>query len=288
MYQQCLRPIFTENIVKLLQRGTSVNLIGETGQGRSRLLADIQKLSLENTLILCVNMRTCRESYTGFIRELWRQLQNGREQPADLGQLMTQFEESDKKIWILLDNFDSLLNNPQIDKHFDVTFFDHLNAMRNSPQLVLLCGTDKSHDQSIVIIEGEGHRNSWLELDKQPIPSLSRLEIESELKRRNLGVSESDFSQLVDCIHQNSCPYELLEFLLNRIVNQEDSDLAFSERLKKWKKRFRKERSKISSMSTLSKIKQFFSTLWIAAGLNKLKTPFVWVIDFLSKWIDKK
>jgi len=70
-------------------------------------------------------MRTCKENYAGFIRELWRQLKNDREQPTDLGQLVTQFEESDKKILILLHNFDSLLNNPQIDKRFDVAFFDN-------------------------------------------------------------------------------------------------------------------------------------------------------------------
>ena len=77
------------------------------------------------------NMRTCKESYTGFIQALWQQFGGAGKKPLNLGQLMTQSEESGKKIWILLHHFDSLLNNPQIDKRFDVKFFDNLNAMHN-------------------------------------------------------------------------------------------------------------------------------------------------------------
>jgi len=287
LYQHCLRPLFTENIVKILQKSTSVNLIGDSGQGRGRLLGDIQKLSLDNTLILQVNMRTCKENYVGFIRELWRQLKNGREQPTDLGQLMTQFEESGKKILILLHNFDSLLNNPQIDKRFDVAFFDHLNAMRNHAQLSLLCVTCKPHDQSVVFIDEKAHSNSWLDLEKRRIPPLTHEQIDLELKRRNLGLSDENFSQSVDCIHKNSRPYDFLEFLCHRIEFQEDIELDFSRRLKKWKKRFRDEHLTIS-MGMLSKIAQFFNALGTVTGISKLKTPFVLVLDFLSKFVNKK
>jgi len=42
----CLRPVFTERIIQLLQRGRSINLIGAEGTGRKRLLEDIQKSNL--------------------------------------------------------------------------------------------------------------------------------------------------------------------------------------------------------------------------------------------------
>ncbi|MFK5970184.1 MAG: hypothetical protein QM487_08725 [Candidatus Marithrix sp.] len=41
-YNHCLRPIFTENIVKTLQRGELINIYGAKGQGRKRLLEDLQ------------------------------------------------------------------------------------------------------------------------------------------------------------------------------------------------------------------------------------------------------
>jgi hypothetical protein len=42
-FAHCLRPLFTENLLKDLQAGISLNLVGDPGQGRWRLLEDLQK-----------------------------------------------------------------------------------------------------------------------------------------------------------------------------------------------------------------------------------------------------
>jgi len=277
LYQHCLRPLFTENIVKILQRGGSVNLIGDSGQGRGRLLGDIQKLSLDNTLILQVNMRTCKESYTGFIHALWQQLGSMEKKPLNLGQLMTRFEESGKQMWILLHHFDSLLDNPQIDKRFDVTFFNNLNAMRNHAQISLLCVTCKPHDQSIVFIDKKAHSNSWLDLERQWLPMLTLEEISYEMRMRHSALSSAELTQICDMVHGHEKPYLLLEFFSDKLKNQENELLDFTQKIKLWKKQFNRGNPKIS----LRNLVRLLGTLETWITVSGLKTAFKIAVDVI-------
>jgi len=275
-YQHCLRPLFTENIVKILQRGGSVNLIGDAGQGRGRFLADIEKISLNNTLILKVNMRIYRESYTGFIQALWQQFRGTGRKPLNLGQLMTQFEKSGKQIWILLHHFDSLLNNQQIDKRFDVTFFNHLNSMRNHAQLSLLCVTRKPHDQSVVFIDNK-ERTSWLDLESKWLPTLTFDEIKYEMRMRHSALSSAELTQICDVVHGHEKPYLLLEFFSDKLKNQENEALDFTQKIKRWKKQFNRGNPKIS----LRNLVRLLGTLETWITVSGLKTAFKIAVDVI-------
>ncbi|MEI2769747.1 MAG: hypothetical protein V9G98_03080 [Candidatus Competibacter sp.] len=51
----------------------------------------------------------------------------------DLGKLVTKLENSGQRVLLLLDHFDALLDNPDIDPKFDARFHDHLNSSQESP-----------------------------------------------------------------------------------------------------------------------------------------------------------
>jgi hypothetical protein len=96
-FAHCLRPLFTENLLKDLQAGISLNLVGDSGQGRWRLLEDLQKCALENTIILAVNMRSYKQSYDGFVSALWQSL-GETAGGGDLGNLLTALEKRQQQV----------------------------------------------------------------------------------------------------------------------------------------------------------------------------------------------
>jgi len=236
-----LRPQFTDNIIKTLQQGTSVNLIAPSGQGRKRLLEDIKKMRLENTQIFFVNMKNYKENYQGFLKECWQQFGKKGELPTDLGQLMTLLEETNKKFILLLYHFDDLLNNARIDPKFDVFFFDQLNSLKDQENLSLLCVTKHPHDQSIIFIHQKIHSHSWLDLEKKRVPKLTYDEILYELKTRNLSLSQDELSEIAWFVHRNNKPYWVLNYFADKLKHRDNEEIELEHRLKKWYRQFKKE-----------------------------------------------
>lgn len=66
-----LRPEFTERVIRtLLERRLSVNLIGNRGAGRRRLLKDLEKCQLPDVKAVFVNLRNYVTSYEGFLNDV--------------------------------------------------------------------------------------------------------------------------------------------------------------------------------------------------------------------------
>src|SRR4030042_6539865 len=156
-YDHCLRPVFTERIVQLLQRGRSINLIGAKGTGRERLLEDIRRCNLPNTKMVLINLKGYRENYDGFIQAIWLELNGEGEPPNTLIELIERYEECNEQLFIFLYNFDALLNDLQVDQKYDASFYDTLNYIRNRPNAALVCVTQEPHDQSVVFVNGKPH-----------------------------------------------------------------------------------------------------------------------------------
>jgi len=69
-----LRPVCTDYLFKQLQK-QSLNVYGAEGQGRERLLLDLQALAKPaEILVLVANMKVFAKNYAGFIKDLTQQL----------------------------------------------------------------------------------------------------------------------------------------------------------------------------------------------------------------------
>lgn len=124
-----LRPEYTELLAKELSK-QSINIYGDSGQGQLRLLEDLQAiLSKDKKLVFLLNMNNYSASYSGFIADITGQLQQyfpmvKEKTISNLSQFLTVFDEysADQQMVLLLHNYNALLDNPQIDKAYDMAF----------------------------------------------------------------------------------------------------------------------------------------------------------------------
>ena len=111
-----LRPVYTEYLFKQLQK-QSLNVSGAAGQGRERLLDDLQQLAqAENYLVLRADMRVYTHNHQGFVADLEKKLAAALGIEAGRSKLETLLENhaQGKTVCIFLHHFDVLLNNTQI------------------------------------------------------------------------------------------------------------------------------------------------------------------------------
>ncbi len=275
-YTHCLRPDFTARMVQFLERGRSINLIGAEGVGRERLLADIRQCELPDTRTALVNMKHYRATYNGLVRELWSQLAGEEDAPATVSDVVERYEDGDDRIVLMLHNFDALLDTPDVDPKYNVAFYNALNYMKNKPRIALICVTRKPHDRSVIYVDGKFHGTSWLDLEPTRLPPLTYEEIVIEVKRQPLpDISLQERSTLIEAIREHDPPYPLLLFLREKLLNREQAELVFPQRLKKWRKQFRKEqKTRLLSKKRLHTLRQEIITWAKLSGVDKLKAPF--------------
>lgn len=200
-----LRPVYTGYLFKQLQK-QSLNVCGSAGQGRERLLADLHELATPaGILVLTANMKAYAKNYEGFIKDLTRQLANQlaiTDTSLSLEQLIDQHSQQ-KTVWILLHNFDAILNNTQLDKQFGIAFFDQMNALKNRPRCFLLCMTERPFRQYQLYAE-KIHSLSPLDLGLDTLTDLTRDECEQELQQRALGFLNEYFQLFLPAVYQHS------------------------------------------------------------------------------------
>ncbi len=274
-YAHCLRPNFTRNLFyALLDRHRSVNLIGPPGCGKRRLLEDLRDCKPPDTLVLLVDLRAYKQSYAGFLGDLWRQFPHPTgKAPQELGKLVTKLEDSGQRVLLLLDNFDALLDNPDIDPKFDARFHDHLNSLKNHSRMALACVTVKPHDRSVVLVGGQPHGTSWLDLEKCPLPDLGRSELRAEIDRRQPGLDADTAAAIVETVHSRERAYDLLDAILNKWANQEDAGLRVRKRLKKWVKQLDAAQGGVHTGGLYRELRTV-RAWWATAGLPSPKKLF--------------
>lgn len=239
-YAHCLRPIFTRNFIHtLLNRNRSINLIGPPGCGKRRLLEDVRDCKLPDTLALLIDLRSYKQSYAGFLSELWRQCPHANgEAPQDLGKLVAQLEGSGQRVLLLLDHFDALLDNPDLDPKFDAQFHNHLNSLKNHPRMTLACVTVKPHDHSVIFVDAKPRGTSWLDLEQCVLPPLSGSEVRTEIQRRQPGLDVAMVTAIFETVYHRERSYALLNAILNKWANREDTHLPLRKRLETWRRQF--------------------------------------------------
>jgi hypothetical protein len=233
-----LRPVYTKYLFKQLQK-KSLNVYGAAGEGRERLLNDLQELAKPaGTLVLFANMKAFAKNYEGFIKELIRQLATQLNLPSSTLNLEELLDiEPPKTVWILLHNFDAVLNNTHLDKHFGIGFFNQLNSLKNRNCCFLLCVSEKPFKQYRFYTD-EIHSLSPLDLELEKLTKLTREECEQELIRRQLGLKDDDFRFLLAAVYQHLQPYNFLDYVCKRIAAEEHKSKLFKVRLKIWGKQY--------------------------------------------------
>ncbi|HHB91668.1 MAG TPA: hypothetical protein ENK59_00455 [Thioploca sp.] len=249
-----LRPVFTNNIIQTLQRGVSINLIAQNGQGRRRLLEDIKCTGLKNTHVIILNITNYKESYHEFIAAMWESFKIKKTVPKSLEELIEKvINLTEYKTILILHHFDELLNNSNID--CDTSFFDQLNSIKDCKKISLLCVTNQAHDQSVICIKNEVNRYSWLDLDKIRLPKLTYDEIMVELKYRNLPLSTEEISLISKVTYSHTKPYSLLNYLVEKIaIIQIDKETTFSAKLEILIKQYNLDMVKPSNNEYLSNV----------------------------------
>jgi len=251
-YNNCLRPTFTENIVKDLKKGESLNIYGAKGQGRKRLLEDLQNCQLDDMQMLLINIRTHIHGYQGFLAALAKEIGYVKEAVPKLANLLDEIERSNKagelQTIILLYNFDSLFDNDRLHKDYGTSFFDNLNSIKNRENMVLVCVTEKRYNSYMIYTKEIVERGSWLDLKAKKLSELDMEQIDKEIERHFPALRTNELRQFGKLVAAHRLPYPLLEYIAERIENGDDAKLsAVEKRFKKWQKQFDKENPVVSA-----------------------------------------
>ncbi len=287
-----LRPVFTDYLMKELEN-RSLNVYAPRGQGQLRLLEDVKAKLVEQTdRVFLIRMKNYAESYQGFIQAL--AIQTTQQIPSTQSAQLTNFAEivsawderpTQQRIVIMLHDFDALLNNPHIDKAYDVTFFDHLNALKNQGHR-LICVTEKPHNQSQVYVNKKVHNNSWLDLKRINLPPLTDNEIKADLFPHKFKLSPAHERHLIHAIKVHSQSYQFLDFVRQKIELNKIDDRQFKRQLKKWHQEF-KQRNQSTAFKGLHSFRQWMTRIAIVTGINQFKTPFALIGSIIQKWVGK-
>lgn len=280
---QCLRAEFSALMIKtLVNDRKSVNVIGAKGSGKTRLLEDIMICLPPDITMVQVNLKSYAGNYPGLMREIHRQLNLSGEVPQRLDKLFTGLEKPTRFYLVCFDNYDALLNNIHIDEKYDKDFFDDLNFLKNKGNMSLLCPTCKPHNSLPVFIAGESCGNSWLILEKELLPVLTRQQVLAELERKFdetgrlwLKNNPVDKELLLDSILGQPFPYSRLSFLVGKFIRQteEEAALPFKRRLNRWQKEFDRMNYK-GLYKLLHILKEWWKRLKKLLGLD-IKIPII-------------
>jgi|GEM_PF-936392 len=286
LQKKALRPSYTGKIIRLLEQGKAVNLIGTQDQGAGRLLEDIRDAHLnqegyEHVMVVLIDMLEYRRNYTGFKRELGRQLGydfklQGQYKLTNFINDATQLvahSNNPSTVYLLLDHFDAILDNPNIDHAYNMDFFNNLNAMRHA-NVRLVCVTEAPHDTSLVFGEGKPQGVSTLTLEKDYLRKLSQTEVQHEWER--LCSRKHSYLEPEDCkpyradIQKHLSAYTFLKFVFDRLLYPEEGkEQAWSptKQLSHWKSLYAKNKH-IGGMKRLHKGMNTLQKIKIVTGLK--------------------
>ncbi|MCP4349601.1 MAG: hypothetical protein GY795_29320 [Desulfobacterales bacterium] len=252
-----LRPALTKLVIQRLQRGDSLNLFGEPGIGKTRLLDDIYDSGLKNTIITKVSFRGYQNNYEGFCRAICSEGRFQKISSTSLSEIIEEFQMVEgKQDFILIDDFQYLPENPDIDPAYNQQFIDNLNSIKNASGVSLLVVTQKPVNNLIIFINKQPV-TSVLNLDFIEVTQLQHGEIRNELDRRfEQGVLDEQ-EKIILCSHLNEQGgnYELLKYYEVKILTNADVAMDFTRRLRKWNKDFKKGR-RPTGIKVISRVRE--------------------------------
>jgi hypothetical protein len=277
----CLRPFFTARISQALDRGAAINLVAPKGHGGDRLLADLKQLANAGQARgprLVANLQRYRTSLGGLTAFLWHQTALADPAPKTFGELCARLESHAVGGALLLDRFDALLGNPDLDPGYDDRFLDALNALRNRG-LGLVCVSAKRIEGRPLLMPRRVRTTSALDLVREDLPALMHAEITLEIARRDPPLDDAERAQLAGVLLADGRPVELLELALTRVADGYDVDLPLPQRLKRWRRETLGERLTPTPRG-LIRVRHAVITNWRSAGLDRL--PWREIADWIK------
>jgi len=235
-----LRPNFAKFVIQKLQNGESLNIYGNPGTGKTRLLEDIRNAGIKNAHVCVVSFQGYQHSCHGFCKALSLGIDD-TDTASDLDAAIEKMKKIKRHIFLLIDDFKYFPDNSSLDKSYDQRFVDSLNSIKNRPGISLLVVTEKPLNQFTIFIKGKA-RTSILYFKKHETDALSHEEIENEIKKRfgKNRLSGPHATLLATHLNEKKRNYALLEFYEKKIRENRDSELKFDLRLEKWNKEFKK------------------------------------------------
>jgi hypothetical protein len=227
-FKHCFRKDFTRIIFKELTIDRiSINIIGKKGNGKTRLIRDLEKINCENIDVIYINMKEYVFNFGRMIEDI-RDMVNIDETKITNNSISEVFEVADKNIYYIfcIDNYDAILQELNMDNKFNEEFFNDLNSIKNRTNVSLLCTSKIAHDKMLVYLGGKKtNRNSWITLKKWDLPEIKYYEIEMSFKnnldkdRCNLlfDLLYNSMDELIRQIIKNEEPYSLMFFIIDQI-----------------------------------------------------------------------
>ena len=181
-FGHCLRPAQTKWIISKLP--DSMNITAEVGQGRHRLVEDMNDCGLRDAGIRVIQVKLALNSYANFLQEVARQAGvDYSPGQADVFQLLrSSAQQHGKPVLFILENLDKLFQSPppaDLDGAFTLDFLVKLNALKTCDFATLVVSTYESvnHRQFL-------GQSSPLWLENIELNSLSADDLEKETARR--------------------------------------------------------------------------------------------------------
>ena len=232
-----LRPALTNVLVQRLNRGDSLNIYGEPGIGKTRLLEDIRGEAPPRTLVVSVSIRGYQYSYGGFCRAIWAEARQEGEAPPTFDKVVDGLARKADRVFLFIDHFQAILSNPDIDPAYDQGFIDTLNAVKNKSNMSLLLVS--SHPiNTLILFVNKAPKTSVLHLDPIKVGSLSQEEIFAELDRKLPDFDVDHRYWLASFLSDHERHYDLLNHMITQIAMDEAAQKDFRKKLQAWHKDF--------------------------------------------------
>ena len=188
MNEQCLRVEFTHQLLKSLQQGKSINLIGPHGQGRRRTLQDLRSILPEVWRVFQVDMRDVEKRQISLLDAL---LEQGKyKNIANIHDFIPEINKTSIYHLVIVHNLEFLT---------DLSVISYLNEIEKYPYVSLLCVSEKKQQESALVAVD------------YTLPAVTSTQLLEEIRRRDLLLKDKDRVLLVDFLLQQASPYSLLD-----------------------------------------------------------------------------
>ncbi|MBW2663340.1 MAG: ATP-binding protein [Deltaproteobacteria bacterium] len=239
-----LRPEMTRYIIQRLERGHSINLHGPPGLGKTRMLEDIRDGGIEGICVTFVSFRGYCASYGGFCRAVAAAGGVTGKTPDSMSTVVQELTRTGKSVFLLIDDFQYLPENPDVDPRFDQRFIEALNCIKNMSGISLLAVSLKPLHTLTLFIK-QKPVTSVLNLDPVEVTPLSNDEIHNELVRRfpPAVLKKGEAVHLSSHLNGQERIYEMLEYYEPKILSKSSRGLD-DEMLQVWLQQFKNAHKK--------------------------------------------